>query len=148
MPPKKQANPLDLILLLLVLFTAYVALITIPADSDYNDIHIAYTISKPLVEAVEFDNLEATVQPHTILGAPPALASILTSGITSGTVKISAETASTKASKTIGEIYRTDEESGTLVIRKVPLDETEVTMKLYEDSKLVKTEKIYVGKDE
>lgn len=142
--PKPRPNKLDFILIILLLATAYVALITIPIDSDYNDIHITYTVSKPLAGAVEFDNLEATVQPHTILGAPPALASILASG----TVKISAETASAKASKTIGEIYRTDEESGTLVLRKVPLDEIEITTKLYEDSKLVKTEKIYVGKEE
>lgn len=139
MKPKPQPNKLDFILIILLLATAYTALITIPVSSDHKDVYVKAVIEKPLAGSVKLADVEVTAQPNTFLSAP-SLASILSSG----KVTITAETASIKTKKVIGEIYRTSEADVTLILKKVPMDENSVTIKVYEDTSLADTMEVEI----
>lgn len=144
MAKKVQPNQLDMVLAVLVLATVYVALITIPVSSDHKDVYVDITVKKPLVDnpLTDEDNLEIVsldveAMPNTLLSVPK-LGSILTSG----RVKIVAQTSSVKGQETLGEIYRSFEKGARIVLKKVPIDESMVTVRVYENDKLIQSREV------
>lgn len=138
-PKKPKPNPLDFIIFILILATAYTAAITIPISSEYKDVYVKAVIEKPLIGSVKLAEVEVTAQPYTLISTP-SMASILASG----KVTLKAETDTIKTKKVIGEIYRTSEEEAVLVLKKVPLDENRVTLTVYEGTELADTMEVQI----
>lgn len=137
---QNNGSKLDLVILLLVAAVIYTALLTIPVGSTTKDIYVDMGIKKPLVGNVEFTDTNAFAQPHTLLSVP-AMGNILTSG----TVKVTAQTASMKTQITVGEIGRASDTTARIVLKDVPINENEVTLKLYEDNSLAQTMKVVIS---
>jgi len=137
MKKTESSNRLNMIFFLLIISVIYTLLITVPVNNNVRDIYVDVTITKPLVGDAAFTSLNVYAQPHTVLSAP-ALGSIISSGTV--VVMVSAPSRSTQSN--IGTIYRSFSTNSRIVLKSVPINENDVTVKLYEDNTLTQTEKV------
>ena len=139
------------ILLVLVALVAILAAFTVPVDSTV-DIYIDYNIGKPLTENIKLNSLNAVAHSHTIMTSPISGASIIPgldyltgaaeAVALSGEVTIVAKAGDVESRKVVGKILKGTDMSGTLLLIKVPKDQKEVLVGIYESGTLIETQKV------
>ncbi len=141
--PKINITPAIIILALIGLVLAGM---TIPISNN-NDIFLTVIVEKPLCgnlaclgdTPANITDIIGYATPHTLLEAPN-----LADLVSSGSLKLSAETPTKKAIKFIGTLYKGSSGTYQLSIRDVPPSQTNVTVKLYETNVIVATKYVNI----
>ncbi|MFA4870820.1 MAG: hypothetical protein WC623_21665 [Pedobacter sp.] len=132
------------IMFIAIIATIYLALITIPISDKTNDVYLDMTITKPInvviPQPLEFSDVTATVKRSTFLESPNLGCLIGCSG----TIKLTASTPSVTTTKNLDPIYITSSVSTRIVLKKVPLTEKTVTLKLFENNVVTSTKEVII----
>lgn len=132
---------------ILILVALVVAAMVIPIGNT-NDIYLSVMVEKPLCapftdcsEVAKITDINGYATQHTFIESP-YLAEI--GGISSGSLKLSAEAGNIKTIKGIGTIYKNTANTYQLTLRDVPKTQINVTVKLYENNAVVDTKTVIV----
>ncbi len=141
--PKISITPAIIVLSLIGIVLAGM---TVPISNN-NDIFLTVIVEKPACQNIlctgdtpaNITDIIGYATSHTLIESP-YLADILSSG----SLKLSAETTNKKTIKFIGTLYKGTSGTYQLSIRDVPPSQTNVTVKLYETNTIVATKYVNI----
>ncbi len=129
------------------LIALIIAAMVVPVGNT-NDIYLSVMVEKPLCapfttcsESAKIIDITGYAVPHTIIESP-YLAEI--GGITSGSLKLSAEAGNIKIMKGIGTIWKNTANTYQLTLRDVPKTQTNVVVSLYEDNAITDMKNVII----
>lgn len=141
---KKDINVILGIMLVTVL---YLSAVTIPISSSTKDVYIDMIVEKPspditnwLNNDVRFNRISATSSASTLISTPEFLGALLSSG----DIMVDAEAGGKRTSQTFGTISQLGTGQFKMVLKNVPNNENLLTLKLYENMKLVQTKTVEI----